>query len=276
MFGTNIVYGHSVRGLRETNAIGSEIDDVISPVQLDRFLETQRGKVLLTFDDGYADNIKNALPVIERHGVPAKVFITTGYVERRHAPLERILSAALTADSQTRTAIAQRVSGRADVTAFGAFDDVRKRLKGMSVADRERWRDACLECLNRTVRDFSSDMLTVDEVIELDHHPLVCVGAHTDSHADLRNVSSSELERELMTSRKILASWVGRPVTSLAWPYGASDGRVRAAAATAGYEQAYATERSILRRLTTRRGAFALPRRALRGLVATGDDSDPA
>ncbi len=36
--------------------------------------------VLLTFDDGYRDNLEHALPVLERRGYPAVVFVPTGFV----------------------------------------------------------------------------------------------------------------------------------------------------------------------------------------------------
>jgi len=39
------------------------------------------GAVLITFDDGYRDNLENALPILERHGYPAVVFVPIGYLD---------------------------------------------------------------------------------------------------------------------------------------------------------------------------------------------------
>ncbi|MGZ4155385.1 MAG: polysaccharide deacetylase family protein [Actinomycetota bacterium] len=57
------------------------------PVELDAVLDhyllgtpLPAGAVLITFDDGYRDNLKNAAPVLEKHGYPAVVFVPVGYV----------------------------------------------------------------------------------------------------------------------------------------------------------------------------------------------------
>jgi peptidoglycan/xylan/chitin deacetylase (PgdA/CDA1 family) len=53
-----------------------------------------RGAVLITFDDGYRDNLENALPVLERHGYPAVLFLPLGYVgDSRPLPHEERLAA---------------------------------------------------------------------------------------------------------------------------------------------------------------------------------------
>ncbi len=60
------------------------------PVSLDQVLDyylhgtpLPDGAVLITFDDGYRDNLVNAAPILERHGYPAVLFVPIGYVGGR-------------------------------------------------------------------------------------------------------------------------------------------------------------------------------------------------
>jgi peptidoglycan/xylan/chitin deacetylase (PgdA/CDA1 family) len=53
-----------------------------------------RGATLITFDDGYRDVLRHALPVLQRHGYPAVLFVPLGYVgEARPLPHEKQFAA---------------------------------------------------------------------------------------------------------------------------------------------------------------------------------------
>jgi peptidoglycan/xylan/chitin deacetylase (PgdA/CDA1 family) len=52
------------------------------------------GAVLITFDDGYRDNLENAAPVLHRHGYPAVQFVPLAYIgDRQPLPHEEHLAA---------------------------------------------------------------------------------------------------------------------------------------------------------------------------------------
>jgi peptidoglycan/xylan/chitin deacetylase (PgdA/CDA1 family) len=63
----------------------AELGYIVVPLDavLDHYVEGKplpARAVLITFDDGYRDNLENALPTLERHGYPAVIFAPIGYV----------------------------------------------------------------------------------------------------------------------------------------------------------------------------------------------------
>jgi len=61
------------------------------------------------------------------------------------------------------------------------------------------------------------------------------IGAHSHTHAELDLVSSQELTGQLSWPKAELEQRLGRPVQSMAYPYGRYNRRVRVAVAQAGY-----------------------------------------
>jgi peptidoglycan/xylan/chitin deacetylase (PgdA/CDA1 family) len=61
------------------------------------------------------------------------------------------------------------------------------------------------------------------------------IGSHSASHARLTQLDDAALSEELLASRTECERRLGRPCVTLAYPYGATDARVAAAARGAGY-----------------------------------------
>ncbi len=73
------VFGEQMAQLGELGYRPVSLDDVLA--QYRRGEPLPSGAVLITFDDGYRDNLENAAPVLRRHGYPAVVFVPVGYLD---------------------------------------------------------------------------------------------------------------------------------------------------------------------------------------------------
>ena len=85
------------------------------------------------------------------------------------------------------------------------------------------------------LREGHPGFLTPDELRKLAEIPGATIGAHGATHVPLTNCDDRRLREELESSRAWLEDVIGREVTTMAYPYGAVDGRVRRAVDRAGY-----------------------------------------
>lgn len=186
----------------------------------------------ITFDDGYVDNLEVALPVLQRHAAPATVFVSTGYVgsDREYwwDELARML-----------------LGGGGDL---GSYHSAWARLKAMDDAERE---EAMAE-LRRTHLPAAPDPtdlpMTADELAVLAAEPLITIGAHSVTHASLKQLPPSLRESEIAGSRSACEAFTGRPVELFAYPFGDVDRATRDAVAAAGFSSACSTEPRSIRR----------------------------
>lgn len=116
----------------------------------------------ITFDDGYQDNFKNALPLLEKYSIPATIFITTAMLGQK---------------------------------AGFEWD------KEYSEIDR-------------------GTFLSVQEIQALAKHPLIEIGAHTDTHVRLSNLSKAEQLIEILKSKNIIEDIIEVKIGAFAYPFG--------------------------------------------------------
>ena len=114
----------------------------------DAFLPSRRPRVVVTLDDGYRDNLTNALPIAESKGVPITVFVTSGMVGNSNGFWWDRLGALLRSRPPHVREICLPAGGRDVRLPLGAsgiredLDSVRRHLLPLRVAEIERALDA--------------------------------------------------------------------------------------------------------------------------------------
>lgn len=251
-----VFYGHSIADPARTLQFGPDRHNCVHPEDFDRFLELNSRHVRITFDDGYLDNLNTALPILEKHGVDATLFVTTGFVARTHAPMERVAARTAQYIVGNEGKGKELLSCLSLETADGKFADpealysaIRAALRPLGSARRLKYQSELLELFGGNWKDLVEDMLRPDQLAEMAKHPLISIGAHTVSHPNLLFVTDEELKAELTESKQKLEEWINCPVTTFSYPYGANDKRVRRAVAATGYHQAFTTEPKRRRRI---------------------------
>ena len=226
--------------------------------------------VLVTFDDGYRDNLL-ALSVLEELNIPATIFITTGFVDGTSFPwwydLEHVVSQSRELSYQ-KGGKTFRLRCRTLAEKKRAFQKIVTMMVGLSrqgQSDILRWlRDSC-----SSGAQFRDLLLNWEEIRTLDRHPLITIGSHSRDHFVLSQLDGRELDVELGGSRRRLEEILGHPVRLLAYPYGAKHAvgpREFEAARIAGYGAAFTTRHANIQP-EHRFDLFALPRLA----VSCGD-----
>lgn len=194
-----------------------------------------RARVALTFDDGYADNARNAWPVLRAAEATGMFFLTTSFVNGDRGLWWEEIAATHTTSHDFPVA----PNGEA---TYGAAEAVIHALKSVPDAKRreavERARAALTDPIDasRVPR-----ALTWSEAQAMAAEGAV-LGGHTVSHPILPRCTEDELESELHC-RRVISERARIDVSIFAYPNGSFDDRVVAAVAGAGYRYAFTTEK---------------------------------
>lgn len=230
--------------------------------------ESEGRCVLLTFDDGYRNNLTNAVPLLDQFGQKAIIFITTGFVDGTTYPYELELASVLEKNDAIYTSGDKPVL---DVSTPDVEAEQYQRLRQPLKTKHPKRREAFLErlaSLNGYDRSNyrQERFLTWTEVAELDRHPLITIGAHTQTHPVLTRRWPWRAYQEMRQSKRKIEEVLGRRVRHFSYPYGRNNVVVRALARWAGFRWAFTTER---RRVDSVEecGAMSIPRIDIQHLI---------
>lgn len=234
--------------------------------------------VVLTFDDGYRDNLRQALPVLQANSAPFTMYVTTGFAEATAPLWWRDLEEIVGKSDSLIVPFPEGAETFATATGpakRAAFDAIYWRL-----------REGPEEVLWQVIAEMSAAAgidrlgrveylcMRWDELRTIAADPLCTIGAHTLTHPMLARHDEALVRHEIVESRRIIEQQLGRDVRHFSYPVGdaASAGpREFALARAAGFETAVTTRPGVLHPEHANH-LHALPRISLNGLFQTAGE----
>ncbi len=185
--------------------------------------------VAITFDDGYADNLSTALPLLERYEIPASCFVVSGTLGREFWWDEavRLLQGA-PVDSEPPEELAARLVHLSEEERAAELASLRAQL--------------CANAHRVTAR-----AMVEAELRQLADSPLVEIGAHTVSHPMLASMPLDAQRYEIAGSKAALEAILNRPVYGFSYPNGSASAVTCDLVHTAGFHYACASNYNVIR-----------------------------
>lgn len=216
----------------------------------------------ITFDDGYADNLTVALPILEKYQLPATVFVATGYLDGQRMFNDAVIDIVAASpqaflDLESLDLGQYRIENLNDRLA--AITAILKRFRYRNPETREADLLRMQEIAACGILP-AGTMLSPAQVRELAERGIE-IGGHTVTHPILAAVSDERAQKEIIAGKQELETIIGKPVKVFAYPNGKPDhdyaARHVAMARAAGFELAVTTTSGVA---TPTTDVFQLPR----------------
>ena len=195
--------------------------------------------ITISFDDGYLNNFTTALPILEKHQIPATFFIssvclTPMPVQTLWADLISFMNLKYSSYEAGNIKITK---GRVENFNQSIFEYIKER--------NPKERDGILDELIReykiaeTITEIPAEvwkLMNKTELVEFSKHPLITIGSHGHNHYNLANIPIEDAKNDLITSKELLEKELKTEINMVAYPDGSYNDEIKNMAENLGYK----------------------------------------
>lgn len=212
---------------------------------------------IVTFDDGYRDNLNPVADYMAQKKLPWTLYLTTGFCDRTLPcwwyGLGELLNSSPKID-------ASAIGGQTYTVSGLGSDDLNSLYNSLRDLIHSRWADASYRTnVDAFFKAHGIDLLSITDELALSWNEVKLldsmgcdVAAHTDQHLNLKECSVSEVAEEMSISKSKIETYLNKSVTTFAYPFGDKDScneREFNLAKEAGFKLAFTTRNKWLSRI---------------------------
>ncbi len=211
------------------------VEDVLAAQRGERRLPARA--LLVTFDDGWSDNVDFALPRLQQARMPGLLFVAADVVGRRLAFFQECLVGAWRRGTLRVADLAAALPGAQPVAE--GIGGLRRAIAGFEALDDDE-RERRLAPFAAAMDDGLRHMATADELGALERGG-IAIGLHGKTHTPMTR--ARDLDAELAGARAAVAPHLGNGApTTMSFPHGRYDAAIAARARAAGYELVFTSD----------------------------------
>lgn len=180
--------------------------------------------LVITFDDGYADNVEVVLPILQRYGLVATFFVSSGFLDGGRMWNDSVIEI-VRACRQAELDLATFDLGSCSLAGPAArrlvIENLLPRVKYLNLDERE----AAIAHLQELsdVPELPTNLMMTSEQLRQLHRAGMEIGGHTVNHPILTMLTPAEAENEISSGRARLQEIIDAPVDVFAYPNGNPD-----------------------------------------------------
>ena len=183
--------------------------------------KNKKRKVVITFDDGYFDNLKNALPILEKYSCPATIYIATSFLDNKVIPWWLLIWKIIS--SQKQLNFNNKII---NITEKKHKKNFYEMLCRKLISLNKNQQDIIINDLfdaHISEEDNIKEFLSSEDLTNLGNNNLIEIGCHTHTHQNLKVLNKEEIHNEIINSKSILEKIVKKKINHLSIPYGSKN-----------------------------------------------------